>query len=179
MPTTLIFMSKKLVIGYGNPLCGDDGVAWHVVEALQGVLPVDSAAAVHQLTPEWAETISMADLVIFIDAAVGPISGEIQSFLLSPSPGSRNSHEISAEGVLAMAVDLFGRCPPAHMVTIAGGSFDLSERLTPPVAAAVPGAVAVILGLIGTENETLAPSHSIESRFGGELLRGEDTRLTL
>ena len=42
-----------------------------------------------------------------------------------------------------MAVDLFGRCPPAHMVTIAGGSFDLSERLTPPVAAAVPAVVHV------------------------------------
>ena len=30
-------MPKILVIGYGNPLCGDDGVAWHVVEALEAL----------------------------------------------------------------------------------------------------------------------------------------------
>ena len=152
-------MSKTLVIGYGNPLCGDDGVAWRVVEALEIVLPVDSAAAVHQLTPEWAETISVVDRVIFVDAAVGSVPGEIQSFLIAPSVSNPGSHEMTPEGILAMATDLFGRCPLAHMVTITGGSFDLSETLTPPVAAAVPDAVSIILDLMNAETGALPPVH--------------------
>ena len=150
-------MPKILVIGYGNPLCGDDGVAWHVVETLETLLPVDSTAAIHQLTPEWAEAISRVDRVIFVDAAVGSVAGEIQSFLIAPSAGSSGSHEMTPEGILAMAADLFGHCPPAHMLTITGGSFDLSETLTPPVAAAVPSAVAVILDLVDAANEALPP----------------------
>ncbi len=153
-------MSKTLVIGYGNPLCGDDGVAWRVVEALEAILPVDSTATVHQLTPEWAEAISRVDRVIFVDAAVGSVPGEIRSFLIAPSAGNPGSHEMTPEGILAMATDLFGRCPTAHMVTITGGSFDLSETLTPPVAAAVLGAVWLILDLIDAESAELSPTHS-------------------
>ncbi len=159
-------MSKTLVIGYGNPLCGDDGVAWHVVEALESILPTDSAVAVHQLTPEWAETISTAGRVIFVDAAVGPLPGAIDCFLVAPSSGKPGSHEMTPGGILAMAADLFGHFPPAHMVTITGGSFELSETLTPRVAAAVPGAVSAILGLIDAADEALAPPRSHESLSG-------------
>lgn len=153
-------MPKTLIIGYGNPLCGDDGVAWRVVEALEAILPVDSAAAVHQLTPEWAETISVVDRVIFVDAAVGPLPGEIRCFAIEPRSSILGSHELTSAGILAMAADLFGHRPVAHMVTITGGSFDISETLTLPVAAAVPGAVSVILDLIDAESAELSPAHS-------------------
>ena len=55
-------------------------------------------------------------------------------------------------GVLAMAVELFGLCPTAHMVTITGDSFDLSERLSTKVAAAVPEAARLILNLLKNTN---------------------------
>ena len=32
-------MNQILVIGYGNPLRGDDGVGWRVAEAAAAVLP--------------------------------------------------------------------------------------------------------------------------------------------
>lgn len=145
-------MSNLLVIGYGNPLCGDDGVAWHVVDAIVPALPPDSVAAIHQLTPEWAELISRADLVIFVDAAIGDTPGEVNSFPLMPQSGRPGSHEMTPMGVLAMAVELFGRCPAAHMVTITGDSFDLSERLSTKVAAAVPEAARLILNLLKNTN---------------------------
>ena len=63
-----------LIIGYGNPLRGDDGVGWRVVEEIQGwkaegrgqkgdVGSVE-AVAYHQLMPELAEVISRVDRVI-------------------------------------------------------------------------------------------------------------------
>jgi hydrogenase maturation protease len=145
-------MSNLLVIGYGNPLCGDDGVAWHVVNAIAPTLPPESVAAIHQLTPEWAEPISRTDLVIFVDAAVGDTPGEVNSFPLMPQSGRPGSHEMTPMGLLGLAVDLFGRCPAAHMVTITGDSFDLSETLSVAVSAAVPEAARLILNLLENTN---------------------------
>lgn len=132
-------MRDGLILGYGNPLCGDDGVGWRVVEALARAVPQGWAAeAVHQLTPEWAEPISHAAAVVFVDAAVGDCPGEVRDFPLAPAAGRAGSHETTPEGLLAMAQELFGRCPPALMVTITGGSFEIAETLTPAVEAAVP-----------------------------------------
>ena len=62
---------RRLVIGYGNRLRGDDGVGWEVASRLAAAVPSEAAhiLTVHQLTPELAEPVSEADLVIFIDAS--------------------------------------------------------------------------------------------------------------
>lgn len=147
-----------LIIGYGNPLCGDDGVGWHVVEALTSVVPKNSAVTLHQLTPEWAEPISAADHVIFVDAAIpgtpSDCPGDVNCFPITAATGQPGSHETTPDGILAMAADLFGRCPPAHMVTITGDSFEISESLTSGVAAAVPKATSRILALLEQVSES-------------------------
>ena len=137
-----------MIIGYGNPLRGDDGVAWRVVEALAAELPPDEALTVHQLTPELAEPISRARLVVFVDAAVGDPPGQVRCFPLAPAPGHPGSHETTPAGLLALAVELFGRCPPAYMVTITSGSFDVGETLSEVVEAVVPVAVAAVHVLV-------------------------------
>ena len=60
-----------LVVGYGNPLRGDDGVGWRVAERLAADQRLDGAAVLqrHQLTPELALDISAVSLVVFIDAS--------------------------------------------------------------------------------------------------------------
>lgn len=141
-------MSNVLVIGYGNPLRGDDGVGWRVVEALSALMPEGAAVAVHQLTPEWAEPISRADAVVFIDAATGAQPGEVQSFPISAASGRAWSHEMTPDGLLAMAADLFGCCPPATMVTITGGAFEISESITAAVEAAVPEAISQAMAIV-------------------------------
>ncbi len=141
-------MTTILLIGYGNPLRGDDGVGWRIVEAVDALaLPVETAA-VHQLTPEWAEPISRADLVIFADAAAVGAPGEVALFPLRPGAARQGTHETTAEGLLAAAAELFGRCPLAYMVTVAGGSFELSEALTGPVEQAVAEAAARVRELV-------------------------------
>jgi hydrogenase maturation protease len=60
-----------LVIGYGNTLRGDDGVGPRVAEAVRALrLPGVSTLVCQMLTPEHAAPISLAQTVIFVDAAV-------------------------------------------------------------------------------------------------------------
>lgn len=146
-------MTKFLIIGYGNPLRGDDGVGWHIVEALPP-MPADvDAVTIHQLTPEWAEAISRVDGVVFVDATLGDAPGEMRLFPLAPAPFRAGSHETTPDGLLGMAAGLYNRHPPAYMLTITGASFDLSVSLSEPVAAAVPVAVARLMDLIADFRE--------------------------
>ena len=158
---------KFLIIGYGNTLRGDDGAGRRVVEALEDTLSPGAVASLHQLTPEWAETISHVDHVIFVDATEGAIPGAVHCFPLSAAPSHPDSHAVTPDSLLFMADALYGRSPSAHAVTIAGESFALSEYLTDCVAAAVPIAAAMIHDLIGrlivTEASPFAGSLPVSS----------------
>jgi hydrogenase maturation protease len=142
---------QTLVIGYGSLLRGDDAIGRHVAEALEAIQLPDSWSIydVHQLTPELADPISRAEKVIFVDAIAGEKPGEVSVFPLvgKGSRGSGTVHQTTPEGLLDIAEKLFGRCPPAYVVTICGMTFDLSEELSPFVAAALPEAVARVLAL--------------------------------
>lgn len=141
---------SNLIIGYGSLLRGDDGVAWRIIDALT-VKPEavrGEAWAVHQLAPELADPISRARLVVFIDAIYGDTPGEVQVFPLELAPPQRGSHQTTPEGLLALAEDLYGRRPPAYIVTITGQSFEIAENLSPAVTAAIPEAVNRILTLL-------------------------------
>lgn len=142
----------KLVIGYGNPLRGDDGVGWWVAEATAACLPVE-VLTTHQLTPELSATISKAKQLVFVDAAATGTPGQVNVLPLSVSDQAAiasafDSHLVLPDQLLGMAARLFGHAPEAYLVTIAGESFALSEELSPPVAAAVPEAVRRIAALL-------------------------------
>src|SRR5258708_2735673 len=69
-----------LLIGYGNPLCGDDGIGPYAVEQLYAGDPSNANAqycAVRQLTPELAELISKVEAVVFVDASDSNATGEM------------------------------------------------------------------------------------------------------
>ena len=128
-------MADVLLIGYGNPLRGDDGIGWVVAEKM-----VERETAVslhtitqHQLLPEHAEPISQAKLVIFVDAAVGEISGTIHCEPLQPIPPQPGAftHHLTPSGLLAMARDVFNHCPPAFLFTITGADFEFNEEISP------------------------------------------------
>jgi hydrogenase maturation protease len=129
-----------LVIGYGNPLCGDDGIGPCVVEQL--ALAMEELnfeveyLTLRQLTPELAEPISRAQLVIFVDAAVGGMVGEISCSELIPSTEtfsmtrSTFTHYMNPIALLESARLLYGNCPRAYLYTIAGENFKLGDSFS-------------------------------------------------
>jgi len=140
-------MPGTLIIGYGNPLRGDDGLGWQVASELaKCVDALISVVAVQQLTPELAEPVSDADLVIFVDACC---DGEPGSWRCeSIRPGSERSqvyaHYFTPASLLGYANAIFNASPTALLISAAVGSFDYGEVLTPSVAAVVPQMVRFI-----------------------------------
>jgi len=142
-------MPNTLIVGYGNPLRGDDGLGWHAAERLREAVrdPGVEILAVHQLTPELMEPISRAGRVIFIDACVGEAPGEIRQRTVEPhaAPGAAFSHHATPAALLAGALALFGHAPEATLITVTGADFSLSDRLSPEIERQLDSVVAACL----------------------------------
>jgi hydrogenase maturation protease len=140
-------VSKVLIIGYGNPLRGDDGIGWHVAQRLSLRMPDVEVLTAHQLLPEHAEPVSRSDLAVFIDASVDDAPGAWRCRELKPSEltGVVDSHALGVEETLAVAQRLYGRCPKALLYTIGGVDFSLGERLSPAVERAAGEVVEAIV----------------------------------
>jgi len=121
-----------LVIGYGNTLRGDDGVGPRVAEAVAALkLPGVRALACPLLTPEFADPISRAARVVFVDAAVDA-PHEVQLRKLEPGDSSQlMAHAADPRTMLALARDVFGHVPQAWWLTIPAVKMDFCEELSP------------------------------------------------
>jgi len=147
-------MEQILVIGFGNPYRGDDGMGLHAAEQFERINR-DRAVTVlarQELHPELAEVISHVDFVIFVDAAAQGTPGTVSVCKLTPKCEVNGlfSHELTPETLLAAAKLLYGRCPEAMLVSAAGENFGISSQLSPAVSAALPQVLARIDGLIDT-----------------------------
>src|SRR3954469_24004396 len=111
-------MKRILLIGCGNPLRSDDGLGWHMAQSLTGCPDTMDVRAVHQLTPELAEPISQADLVIFIDAALGDAPGVFQSEPVAPKFVPVSTHYLNPATLLGIAQQLYGTYPQAVALSI-------------------------------------------------------------
>ena len=135
-------MARVLIVGYGNPLRGDDALGWEIagrlVTSIQGE-PVE-VLALNQLTPELSELISEVELVIFIDAShIGnPGSWTCESVEPNATSSQTLGHHLTPMSLLAYAQTIFKASPRALLVSVAGESFDCRQELTPAVAAALP-----------------------------------------
>jgi len=144
-------MARMLVVGVGNPLREDDGVGWYLAEAL-GRTGVPTHTC-HQLLPELAAELSQVDLVLFADARAEGPAGQIRLQPLAPSDKPGYSHHLDAPGLLAWVRGLYGHCPKAHLLSVAGAAFGYREGLSPPVAAALPAALAQAGALLEQQEE--------------------------
>lgn len=135
-----------LVIGYGNPLRGDDGVGRVVLEHLRRAAPSDRVEYLtcHQLTIELVEPIRRAGLVLLIDAAAGDPPGVTACQIVTPEQESAPTllHYMTPGSLLAGAAALYGAAPPTLLWTLTGASFEYGEGLSDPVQQAIPALVA-------------------------------------
>lgn len=136
-------MADVLVIGYGNPLRGDDGIGWRAADELEKRWAGHGLARLSflQLTPEMAEDVAGAAAVLFIDASCDIPPGAVDCREVEPTPaGAPRSftHHMKPDTLLALARDLFGRAPRAWLITAGAADFECGERLTPAVEDALP-----------------------------------------
>jgi hydrogenase maturation protease len=142
---------RILILACGNPMRGDDGVAWPAAEELSAsfTAPEVEVICAHQLTPEMAEKLSWVDAVIFLDAAAEGQPGQVRCKMLAePFADVRFSHQLSPVAILALAKQLYGASPLAYSVTLTGEDFDHSDTLSLTAAEALPRLVAKIDALI-------------------------------
>jgi hydrogenase maturation protease len=141
-------MSRTLVIGYGNPLRGDDGLGWQVVDCLAKAVADEKTKvlAVHQLTPELAEPISESDLVIFVDASYEGEPGSWRCEAIAPNGENSNAlaHYFTPAGLLDYADAIFKAKPRSLLISVAALSFDCGDKLTPRAEAVVPEIIQYI-----------------------------------
>ena len=118
-PATVSIEAGLLVIGYGNTLRGDDGVGPRVAEAIEKLnLPGVRTLVCQQLSPEYADPVSRAHTVVFVDAAVDA-PREVQLRKLEPGESSQlMAHAADPRTMLALARDVFGHAPEGWWLTI-------------------------------------------------------------
>ncbi len=124
---------RILLIGYGNPARGDDGLGPAVARAIadRGLDGVTAEWPYH-LQVEDAATIAASDGVILVDAdAAGPAPFSCRR--LEPEGGpSWTTHALAPGALLALARDVFDATPPTWLVGVRGETFEpFCEELSP------------------------------------------------
>ncbi len=101
----------------------------------------------HQLLPEHAEAISSADVVVFVDCSAISTAGTVSTIPIQPAETLPRilTHHLDPASLLKLALDLYERVPAnATVITVGGESFELTDRLTTTVKAAVPKALEAV-----------------------------------
>jgi hydrogenase maturation protease len=134
-----------LVIGYGNTLRSDDGVGIRVAEAIEELnLAGVEVICRGVLTPELAEPISRARLVVFVDASV-EAREEVRLRPLEPADsGQILAHAADPRALLALAREVFGSAPKAWWLTIPAENIGIGEELSAKAQKGVARAVEEI-----------------------------------
>jgi len=112
-------MKNPLIIGFGNPLREDDGLGWRAAELIERAndeIDIDVIKC-QQLTPELAEAIGEASLVIFLDASVDQAPGTVSSRRIEEQVPTAWSHHLSPAQLIALVEEMNWTAPPAHMIT--------------------------------------------------------------
>jgi hydrogenase maturation protease len=155
---------KTLVIGLGNPILGDDGVGWRVVEEIarkttdRSNVEVDTASLGGL---SLMERLTGYERVILVDSFFSgkkPI-GTVSLFLLTELPDLSSGHttaihDTSLRNALNVGRSMDISLPRDEDVQIvaieAENVYDFSETLSTAVEAAVPRAVEAVLQLINS-----------------------------
>ncbi|MBN2506110.1 MAG: hydrogenase maturation protease [Verrucomicrobia bacterium] len=155
------------VVGYGSELRGDDALGPAVAAAVAAKqLPGVRVLTRHQLLPELAADLAQARRIVFVDASARPEQHAVQVRPLAPSPkprphppvapppavpsrppGPSLAHSLRPDDLLALTSALYGRWPPAWLVTVPAERFAWGAPLSARAEQALPAAVQAVCAL--------------------------------
>ena len=157
---------KTIVIGLGNPILGDDGVGWRVVDEVKQKMASFTESLLEQDSIDF-DCLSLGGIslmehfigypcVILVDAFLSEgNTGTIRVARLEEFPTYSAFHITSAHDTSLQHAMKLGRELGANLpedVTVVGISIkhiqDFSEELSPPVAEAVPKAAQIVVDLL-------------------------------
>ena len=135
-----------LVVGYGNPLRGDDGFGCAAARLLAADPRLEAATVLtlHQLTPELATDIASASLVVLVDAGVvdgAPGSVAVRSIQPRQDSPLPWSHHLDPAALAGLAHALYDHVPPIVLISVAGAAFAHGDRLSPALQRVLPEVV--------------------------------------
>jgi hydrogenase maturation protease len=167
--TTPIFMnSKTIIIGLGNPILGDDGVGWKVVEYVQkdSNLPISVVVDFLALGGiSLMERLIGYDRAILVDVIVtgkNPIGSvlrlEIDDLPVRAGGHLASAHDTSLQNALQMGRALGAKLPERiTIVAVESQSvYDFSEELSAQVAAAVPEAAKIVVNVLAESSREVS-----------------------
>jgi hydrogenase maturation protease len=147
-----------LVVGYGNPLRGDDGIGWHAASLLATDPRLAGARVLthHQLVPELAADVSRASLVVLVDASTEGEPGSLSIRRIGPHPATPAtwSHHLDPETLAGLAETLYGAVPPIVLVSVGAGSLAEGDGLSSPLQQVLPEVVEVVAGVVTGQRRT-------------------------
>jgi len=151
---------KTIVVGLGNPILGDDGVGWRVVEEIQKQLPASPIIDFEFLSLGGIglmEHLIGYDYAILIDSFVSEVEdvGSILIRNLNDLPNYSAYHITSVHDTSLQSALQFGKATGAHVpedVAVIGIAIrqicEFGEELSLPVLNAVPQAAHIVLNLL-------------------------------
>lgn len=151
-----------LLIGYGNPGRGDDGLGPALSERFKEKhLPGLDVDTDYQLTAEHALAIAAHDLVVFADAEIGG-AGAFSFKEIEPAPpASLASHSFAPHTVLSLGETLFSARPRAFVLGISGYDYgEVKEGLTPKAVLNLADAEAFLLSWIERKCPSMEAGHA-------------------
>lgn len=143
------------IVGLGNVLMGDDGLGPHVLRALESAYTFDDGVALLDLGTPGLDLIPHlmdADAVIVVDTVKSAgTPGELRLYrrdqLLGRTLAPRVTPHAPGLHETLLTLDLLGRGPrEVLLVGVVPGPVELGLGLSAPVKAAVPAALAAVLG---------------------------------
>ena len=154
-----IYEMKTLVVGLGNPILGDDGAGWVVVEEVRKQLSPDLPVDIDCLS---LGGISLMERLIGYERAI-----LIDAFLSEEQEGSiivsnlaelpnysafhlTSTHDTSLQNAMEMGRQLGVDLPEDVIVVGVSAShvYDFSEELSPPVQNSVPKMIEIVVELL-------------------------------
>lgn len=146
MPTRL------LILGFGNPGRGDDGLGPALIEALEKQsldCPAElTLSASMQLQPEQILDIQAHDLILLADAG-WQTPAPFAFTQVRPLPDhSITSHALSPQCLLAIYQQTLGPPPPVFLLTVRGERFGLGDGFSPRAQRHLAGGLEFIVRLV-------------------------------
>ncbi|MCD4758823.1 MAG: hydrogenase maturation protease [Arcobacteraceae bacterium] len=120
---------RRVIVGFGNDLRGEDGFGIEVVKQLQKY-PLKNTKLIRtfQLTPELALELQEFDEIIFVDAAHSDTNHYALACNLEKTNQNTISHHISIEMILSILNSLYDSFPTFQVYSMLTNSYDIVKN---------------------------------------------------